>query len=176
MRDKGYEELLFHPLTDHGGASIMSPRSRIGLRSDADALVRKIGFAIQAKGAQHVALYAHSPCGAAAHYGVPLPTMLSDLVLAKQRVTEAYPALQSVACYFHVDRSGESGRLSAWKAFRRHPARVILKVLGIATHSSWIAFVGDHNKRTYHLDSDRLREWQSTKESREYLRATWGIS
>lgn len=100
-----------HTFALNGGALLISPSSPLvaGKPFIPEYLVEdQIRGAIQLKGIETLALYAHAPCGMAHSTHMSLTDVVSHLFEAKRFVKSRIPGLK-VACFIHVDK-GEGNK------------------------------------------------------------------
>jgi len=92
-----------HPLTCHGGALAYAPQSPVNKRKHADLVfLDHVSEARDMKSINTVALYAHTPCGAAHMCEVSIEESIALQMRAKKRILTLNQGIE-VACFFHVD-------------------------------------------------------------------------
>ncbi|HSE35423.1 MAG TPA: hypothetical protein VLB83_04855 [Candidatus Paceibacterota bacterium] len=159
--------MVFHLLTDHGGAAVIPRHSPLGCYGDSERLIRKIGEGLKLKDLKHVALYVHVPCGAAALHEVDFIELLLLLAKAKRELRAAYPWIQKIGCYLHVDERMSSERRSIRFSFSIRWLRWHLGVIARRLRAGYLWLFADQDKRTYFFDVERFEDW--TLEHREVI-------
>lgn len=154
-------DMVFHLLTDHGGAAVIPLDSPMGAGGDSERLVRKIGEGLRLKDLKNVALYVHVPCGAAAVHDVSFIQLLSLLAKAKRELRDAYPWVEKIGCYLHVDERTSTQRRKVPFSFSFRWLRWHMGALARKLRAGYLWLIADQDKRTYFFEVSRFEEWMS---------------
>lgn len=159
--------MVFHLLTDHGGAAVIPRHSPLGCYGDSERLVRKIGEGLKLKDLKHVALYVHVPCGAAALHEVDFIELLLLLAKAKRELRMTYSWIEKIGCYLHVDERMSAARRTMPFSFSVRWLRWHLGAIARRMKAGYLYLFEDQDKRTYFFDVEQFEEW--TFEHREVV-------